>query len=121
MNGSRRLAGPEVTTTTEVTASVPDSEETTAPAMPCADCGFDTIVVEYYMVHDHVWAAAGMGPDEDSGFLCIGCLERRLGRPLIGGDFPPHLPINWPDLWWHDDTPRLRTLKVAAAELGGGP
>jgi hypothetical protein len=56
--------------------------------MPCADCGRDTIGVEYYMVHDHVWAAAGMADDADSEFLCTGCLERRLGRPLSGGDFP---------------------------------
>ena len=88
--------------------------------MPCADCGRDTIGVEYYMVHDHVWAATGMADDADSEFLCTGCLERRLGRPLSGGDFPPHLPINWPDLWWQDDSPRLRALKLAAAELGGG-
>jgi len=40
---------------------------------------------------------------------------------VSGGDFPPHLPINWPDLWWQDDSPRLRALKLAAAELGGGP
>jgi hypothetical protein len=57
--------------------------DTTAPSMPYADCGRDTIgveYVEYYMVHDHVWAAAGMADDADSEFLCTGCLERRLGR-----------------------------------------
>jgi hypothetical protein len=80
--------------------------------MPCADCGLDTIV-EYYMVYDHVWAAAGM----DGGFLCIGCLEERLDRPLTGGDFPPHLPINWPDSGGRHATSRMRALKAAAAGL----
>jgi hypothetical protein len=47
----------------------------------CADCGAD--YGEFYMVHDHVWSAAG-DPD---GRLCIGCLEHRLGRKLCCGDF----------------------------------
>jgi hypothetical protein len=37
------------------------------------------------MVHDHLWCAAGMHPD--GGFLCIGCLEGRLGRGLCCDDF----------------------------------
>lgn len=36
------------------------------------------------MVHGGVWADAGMGHD---GYLCIGCLERRLGRKLHRADF----------------------------------
>jgi hypothetical protein len=40
---------------------------------------------EVYMVHPHVWAAAGMRPW--GGCLCVGCLERRLGRKLIPDDF----------------------------------
>lgn len=35
------------------------------------------------MVHDHLWAQAGT----TDGFLCIGCLERRLGRRLQSRDF----------------------------------
>ena len=38
---------------------------------------------EYYMVHDHVWQAA-QAPER--GYLCIGCLETRLGRQLQRGD-----------------------------------
>jgi hypothetical protein len=40
------------------------------------------------MVHDHVWQAAGM-PAEPAlaAYLCIGCLENRLGRELTGADF----------------------------------
>ena len=52
--------------------------------MPCADCGVwlipDTPVGirdwQRYIVYDHVWRAAGMGPLD--GWLCIPCLERRL-------------------------------------------
>ncbi|URM90389.1 hypothetical protein LUW75_10730 [Streptomyces sp. MRC013] len=55
----------------------------------CADCGTDS-TNERYMVHDHVWAAAGMCP---FGFLCIGCLEVRLGRSLNAADFL-NVPLN---------------------------
>lgn len=67
-----------------------------------------------YAVHDEVWtAAAGMG----RGWLCIPCLEARLGRPLTGADFPPY-QINAPG--WHDDTPRLAQLKDEVALLHAG-
>jgi hypothetical protein len=46
---------------------------------------------EYYMVHDALWKLAGMEPD--GGMLCIGCLETRLGRKLVRGDFTDY-PIN---------------------------
>jgi hypothetical protein len=63
----------------------------------CRDCGIDTSIrgiAEYYAVHDAVWAAAGMAPN--SGMLCIGCLEERLGRQLVGADFLPGATINAP-------------------------
>lgn len=54
--------------------------------LPCRDCGVDTGgagIGERYMVHFHLWDECGAG----SGFLCIGCLEARLGRVLTGWDF----------------------------------
>jgi uncharacterized protein DUF2695 len=51
----------------------------------CLDCGAD--FDERYMVKDAVWAAGGLEPD--GGKLCIGCLERRLGRQLNRDDFQP--------------------------------
>jgi hypothetical protein len=42
-----------------------------------------------------------------SGFLCIGCLEKRLGRELTAEDFPD-CPINHQH---HLDTPRLASRK----------
>jgi hypothetical protein len=40
---------------------------------------------EMYYVRDSVWKAAGMEPM--GGCLCVGCLEKRLGRKLKAKDF----------------------------------
>lgn len=50
----------------------------------CHDCRTD-VRLEYYMVHDTVWQEA----QGRNGFffLCIGCLENRLGRRLQSLDF----------------------------------
>jgi hypothetical protein len=86
----------------------------------CIDCGMDTApdddrrrrgarTSEYYMVHDHVWRAAGMPKSDPMNlgrdFLCIGCLERRLGRQLTHADFTNAI-INRPDRW---HSPRLNS------------
>lgn len=61
----------------------------------CHDCRADTVTLhEYYMVLNHIWAAAGIR----RGFLCIGCLETRLGRELVAGDFKD-VPINRDTHW----------------------
>lgn len=54
----------------------------------CDDCGLTP--PPPFMVHDAVWAAAGM---KEKGHLCFGCLEVRLGRPLVIEDFTTY-PIN---------------------------
>ena len=54
----------------------------------CKDCGVHTSRIgEYYMVKDGVWADAGGSPEFGWGMLCIGCLEKRLGRQLVSTDF----------------------------------
>ena len=55
----------------------------------CLDCHYD--YDEYYMVHDEVWKQTGLGGDD--GQLCIGCLEKRIGRRLGPADFID-APIN---------------------------
>jgi hypothetical protein len=58
---------------------------------------------EIYTVRDRVWKAAGMNAgqrglgdaDGDSGCLCIGCLEMRIGRTLTSKDFPRGDVFNW--------------------------
>jgi hypothetical protein len=80
----------------------------------CHDCHTETLSTapgvrtEYYMVHDHIWEAAGM----TRGYLCIGCLEHRLGRELHRGDFT-HAEIN--DLAYHrpDKAWWWRTARLA--------
>lgn len=72
---------------------------------PCLDCGTPTWSPrgksEWYMVHDHVWQASGaptrprVTPGTRGYYLCIGCLETRLGRKLEPGDFT-EAPINQP-------------------------
>jgi hypothetical protein len=55
----------------------------------CLDCKEETTfradkADEYYMVHNALWLQAHPAND---GKLCIGCLERRLGRRLETSDF----------------------------------
>jgi hypothetical protein len=47
---------------------------------------------EVYMVRDSVWKAAGLEPMD--GRICVGCLEKRLGRNLRPKDFPRRHPFN---------------------------
>jgi hypothetical protein len=53
----------------------------------CEACGSD--YDEYYMVQNGIWKAYGAG----GGMLCIGCLEKRMGRKLGRQDFND-LPLN---------------------------
>lgn len=68
---------------------------------PCGDCGIETHHMhiddgEYYMVERHVWLEA-VPPkfenphcplvDHVPKYLCISCLESRLGRRLTPMDF----------------------------------
>jgi hypothetical protein len=61
----------------------------------CYDCKAETLSLEpgvsteYYMVRAEVWNAAGM----ERGYLCIGCLETRIGRQLHRRDFA-RVPLN---------------------------
>ena len=47
---------------------------------------------EVYCVRDKVWKEAGMEPYGEC--LCIGCLEKRLGRKLKPKDFLRNHPFN---------------------------
>jgi hypothetical protein len=79
----------------------------TAPGIPgkerteraIAACGSITAKIdensEAYIVRSRVWEAANM--DGWGGCLCIGCLEKRLGRTLVSRDFDRKHPFNsWP-------------------------
>jgi ribosomal protein L34E len=80
---------------------------------PCQDCGQRTIGTkkipgEWYMVHDSLWAQAAMEPL--GGWLCVGCLERRIGRRLTPADFK--------DVAANDST-RMRHSDRLASRLHG--
>jgi hypothetical protein len=50
---------------------------------------------EYYMVHEWIWNSVVIN-DEVYRYLCIGCLESRLGRQLRPDDFTGY-PVNSPE------------------------
>jgi hypothetical protein len=85
----------------------------------CADCGMFTVwdgrPDEYYMVAGEVWDAAGM----DSGYLCVGCLENRLGRRLGPSDFTD-AEVNDPGPWHTERlNDRLMGVRVGRDAAGG--
>lgn len=68
----------------------------------CVDCSQNTSY-EHYFATNEVWMKqAGMG---EAGMLCVGCLERRIGRRLEPTDFTD-AHINNPKT--HPMTMRLR-------------
>jgi hypothetical protein len=59
----------------------------------CADCGVDTMAIgDFYAVKDNIWQRAwesrrGNYEIPHRQFLCLGCLEDRLGYTLMRDDF----------------------------------
>lgn len=51
----------------------------------CDDCGFDVLSGgEFFMLNPEIWDdQLGMEPDDN---LCVGCIERRLGRRIDFAD-----------------------------------
>lgn len=89
------------------------------PVTLCRDCGTDTFVAlgEYsYMVTSPVWKAAC--PEENGDgtlFLCVACLERRLGRELTAEDFKSDVPLNF---YPWSDSPLLADRKTGLVATG---
>lgn len=72
----------------------------------CMDCGNDISIwgiAEWFMVSNSVWERSGAGKEDD---LCVGCLEKRIGRKLTSYDFggTGSFPVN--SLF--EQSPRLR-------------
>src|SRR5262245_3899340 len=68
---------------------------------------------EVYSVKDAIWKQAGMRAW--NGCLCIGCLEKRLGRQLRPKDFSRHDAKTWAQLPSTDrllDRRGFREIKV---------
>jgi hypothetical protein len=82
---------------------------------PCADCGVNTCWLgESYTVHNDVWNQAWVGDAPQTRterrFLCVGCLEARIGRRLAADDFRPVLINDLDDPQWR--CCRCRTVYV---------
>lgn len=66
----------------------------------CVDCEVNThFINEYYMVQFELWNSVTI--HQNSGMLCIGCLEDRLGRELTTEDFI-EAPINYGCFGWSE-------------------
>jgi hypothetical protein len=88
----------------------PSGSSCTGDSTLCIDCKIETQPekaahnYEQYIVTEEVWQAAGMSPGKidpksfvlkgGGGCLCVGCIERRLGRRLTNADFV------WQQLMW---------------------
>lgn len=84
------------------------------PPALCHDCGVDVFETkEYYMVSDACWKRAGMKPY--GGFLCIGCLEQRLGEKLKAINFRD-CPLNWRNIAFPD----MASKRLVSRMLNGG-
>jgi hypothetical protein len=79
----------------EILADFLTDDEDDDLTAPCHDCGINTLPLaqpdraEYYMVQHAIWDE--FGPDK--GYMCIGCLETRMGRKLNSADFLD-VPVN---------------------------
>lgn len=82
---------------------------------PCDDCGTHLMprddagqpvpnAWEWYLLEDGLWESVADG----ARFLCIGCVERRLGYRLAASDFK-----QWKGRWTNM-TPRLEDRSGAA-------
>jgi hypothetical protein len=77
------------------------------PCCPCNDCGVDCVEIgEYYMASPEVWERQlGLGWHDN---LCIGCLEKRLGRRVT---FPK-------DIYYVPSPPCEPSLRLATRLFG---
>ena len=90
-----------------------------AKVQRCKDCRVDVRQLgEWYMVHDHTWAQAGTC---QRGYLCIGCLETRIGRQLNAADFTD-VPVNRGSGQWSRRSARFidRLARPPAGNPGEG-
>jgi hypothetical protein len=60
----------------------------------CNDCGVNVVTIgEFYMLTPNIWERQlGLGWDDN---LCIGCLEKRLGRKVSMNDMSSFPHYSW--------------------------
>jgi hypothetical protein len=94
----------------------------------CCDCGVGTRVAgERYMIKSAVREEAWRGRRKSwhylhgQSVLCIGCLERRLGRTLCAEDFVASAGVNDPNRDDISDRMRDRLEATESHPLDGAP
>ena len=95
--------------------------EHSARAFLCADCeavlayrgllGFGGWDGSWFMVKDSVWRHGQRGGK--CRFLCVECLERRIGRKLLSDDFRRNAKVNFAGQKSAKLRQRMRGLKPA--------
>ena len=79
----------------------------------CAGCRLDVLEHrEIFVLDDNVWHALA-GTDANK-FLCLACVETRLGRQLRPSDFP-NWPVNRYGMFGKGHSDRLRERMGLAA------
>ena len=73
---------------------------------------------EVYHVKEALWEQAGMRPW--NGCLCIGCLERRIGRQLRPKDFASHDKV-WRGLPCTERLLNRRGFATVTVQTANGP
>jgi len=74
---------------------------------------------EIYDVKNSIWRQAGMRAW--SGCLCVGCLEKRIGRRLRPKDFSPHDKKTWADAPCTERLLNRRGLARVTVQTKDGP
>jgi hypothetical protein len=74
---------------------------------------------EVYHVKEALWEQAGMRPW--NGCLCIGCLERRIGRQLRPKDFAKHDREVWANLPCTERLLNRRGFATVTVQTADGP
>jgi hypothetical protein len=74
---------------------------------------------EVYSVKDAIWKQAGMRPW--SGCLCIGCLEKRIGRQLRPKDFSSHDKKVWAEMLCTERLLNRRGFATVTVQTRDGP
>jgi hypothetical protein len=74
---------------------------------------------EVYIVRKKLWLKAGMKPW--GGCLCVGCLEKRIGRQLTPKDFDPEGDATWANLPCTERLLNRRGYKSAIVDTDEGP
>lgn len=90
----------------------------------CKDCDVDTADIdEYVMIDEALWESCiteeeRENPSEERNrlMLCVGCIEKRLGRKLTSHDFPTDIPLNWSTVD-HTESVRLQNRMTDGGDV----